>query len=219
MNGIVFTGKSNGRTTNLETYIMPKSTTGRYVTITVNGNTVNAWASITEVQIDGTTSPLPPSPPSPTPTPPSPPSPSPTIDVNGVTMLYPSATNGPTYFYKMTDNIQSSKYINTDRNTATQMTEGNLTFKRLTANLVTYSDGTPDGKTCRVNVNAGGFISIQAHTWKDPNVQYIWSATDSKNAEFTYYFRAVNKVGDHTTASTKWRSNTSPNNKSPKAAS
>jgi hypothetical protein len=49
----VFTGKSSGTTLSFETYILPGGTTGRYVRITVNGNTVNNWASITELRVDG----------------------------------------------------------------------------------------------------------------------------------------------------------------------
>src|SRR5712692_1413127 len=37
-----------------ETYLLPGGTTGRYVRITVNRNTQNNWASITELSVDGT---------------------------------------------------------------------------------------------------------------------------------------------------------------------
>jgi hypothetical protein len=49
----VFTGKSSGTTLSPETYILPGGTTGRYVRITVNGNTQNNWASIAELSVDG----------------------------------------------------------------------------------------------------------------------------------------------------------------------
>jgi hypothetical protein len=48
-----FTGTSSGITTSPEKYTMPAGTEGRYVRITVNGNTENDWASITEVAILG----------------------------------------------------------------------------------------------------------------------------------------------------------------------
>jgi hypothetical protein len=50
----VFTGKSSGTTLSLETYLLPGGTAGKYVRITVNGNTQNNWASITELSVDGT---------------------------------------------------------------------------------------------------------------------------------------------------------------------
>jgi hypothetical protein len=59
----VFTGKSSGTTLSSETYILPGGTTGRYVRITVNGNTLNNWASITELSVDGTPQNNPPPPP------------------------------------------------------------------------------------------------------------------------------------------------------------
>jgi hypothetical protein len=49
----VFRGKSSGTTLSPETYILPGGTIGRYVRITVNGNTQNNWASVTELSVDG----------------------------------------------------------------------------------------------------------------------------------------------------------------------
>jgi hypothetical protein len=60
----VFSGKSSGTTDGFETYDFP-DTTGRYVKITVNGNTLNNWASISEIRVLGNllNTPPPPSPP------------------------------------------------------------------------------------------------------------------------------------------------------------
>jgi hypothetical protein len=49
----VFTGTSSGTTTSPEKYTMPAGTEGRYLRITVNGNSENDWASITEIAIFG----------------------------------------------------------------------------------------------------------------------------------------------------------------------
>jgi Tfp pilus assembly protein FimT len=49
----VFTGTSSGTTTSPEKYTMPAGTEGRYLRITVNGNTENNWASITEIAVIG----------------------------------------------------------------------------------------------------------------------------------------------------------------------
>lgn len=207
----VYSGQSSGTTTALETYSFNTSQAAgsRYVKVTVTANTENNWASITEVKIDGSTS-------SPTPTPiPTPPTTT-NIDVNGVTMLYPTDFTKPAFFYKMGDNITSGKYIRTDSNSATQMTQNNIIFQRITANNVSYSTGT--GKTVRVNVNAGGFISSQAHTWKDSNVQYIWTPSDSKNCEFTYYFRVVNYVQSHTECASKLRGGIHTGSNDPRAS-
>jgi F5/8 type C domain len=47
-----FSGDSSGTTLNSEKYVIP-ATDARYVRITVNGNTANNWASITELDIFG----------------------------------------------------------------------------------------------------------------------------------------------------------------------
>src|SRR6266487_4638538 len=58
----IFTGKSSGTTLSPESYNLPANTVGRFVRITVNGNTQNNWASITEIAVNGFggTSPPPP---------------------------------------------------------------------------------------------------------------------------------------------------------------
>jgi hypothetical protein len=47
----IFTGKSSGTTLNLETYNMT-DVNGRFIRITVNGNTQNSYASINEISVD-----------------------------------------------------------------------------------------------------------------------------------------------------------------------
>jgi F5/8 type C domain-containing protein len=48
-----FSGSSSGSTPSLEKYTMPAGTEGRYVRITVNGNSESSWASITEIAVFG----------------------------------------------------------------------------------------------------------------------------------------------------------------------
>ena len=47
-----FSGDRSGSTLNPEKYVIP-ATDARYVRITVNGNTANNWASVTELDIFG----------------------------------------------------------------------------------------------------------------------------------------------------------------------
>jgi hypothetical protein len=54
-----FSGSSSGNTLNSEKYAIP-ATDARYVRITVNGNTANNWASITELDVFGSGSVSPP---------------------------------------------------------------------------------------------------------------------------------------------------------------
>src|SRR6266496_3374292 len=53
--GTVFTpvSKSSGTTLSAERYDLSTSTTARFVRVTINGNTENNWASITELSVDG----------------------------------------------------------------------------------------------------------------------------------------------------------------------
>lgn len=62
----VFSGTSSGTTNGFERYEFP-DTTGRYVKITVNGNTLNNWASISEINVFGDPNNTPPPPPTPPP--------------------------------------------------------------------------------------------------------------------------------------------------------
>ena len=50
-----FSGDSSGTTLNSEKYVIP-ATDARYVRVTVNGNTANSWASITELDVFGSSS-------------------------------------------------------------------------------------------------------------------------------------------------------------------
>ncbi|MGB8159631.1 MAG: discoidin domain-containing protein, partial [Nitrososphaeraceae archaeon] len=65
----VFSGTSSGSTNGFERYEFP-DTTARYVKITVNGNTLNDWASILEISVFGDPNNTPTPNPTPPPTPP-----------------------------------------------------------------------------------------------------------------------------------------------------
>src|SRR6185369_8406973 len=49
-----FSGDSSGTTLNSEKYTFPTVDNVRFVRVTVNGNSVNNWASITELDVFGT---------------------------------------------------------------------------------------------------------------------------------------------------------------------
>ena len=95
-----FTSKSSGTTLNLEKYSFP-ITNGRYVKVTVNGNTQNDYASITEIKSSIQNS---------APTPPTtPPSTGNggtgdnTGASDGVKMIYPTLSGGETWFFNPTN--------------------------------------------------------------------------------------------------------------------
>lgn len=208
-------GQSAGGSLAPEKYNISPALQARYVQVTVSGSNINDWASITEMSVYGSAGGAAAAPPSPSP------QPSTNLDPNGIKMIYPTAATDRSYYYQVggPDNIESgSKCINTDRNAGKVMTEGAVKFVRLTCNTVNYASGMASGKTARVNLNAGGFIATQVHNWKDANVTYLWTPGDSKNAEFTYIYRAVNKVHDHTTTGSKMRSGIHSGSVDPRAS-
>ena len=92
----IFTGKSSGTKLSLENYDFA-DITARYVRITVNGNTQNNWASITELAVNGFGGII---------TPPSPPPPQPPpaeVDKFGIKQLYPTKSGGEQWFMNMQD--------------------------------------------------------------------------------------------------------------------
>ena len=119
------------------------------------------------------------------------------VDKDGVQMI--ETGGGSECYLSDVGDIDNSKFITTDENHAEKITEGQLTFWRVSAKDVHYSDHST-GKTVRVNINAGGGLDVkQKNTWED-NPEYIWTKNDSKNAEFTYYIRCSGKITGHGTA-------------------
>ncbi|HEX7032545.1 MAG TPA: discoidin domain-containing protein, partial [Nitrososphaera sp.] len=48
----VYSGESSGQTTSFEKYALQQQVPAGYIKITVNGNTMNRWASITEIDVN-----------------------------------------------------------------------------------------------------------------------------------------------------------------------
>ncbi|MDW0223636.1 MAG: discoidin domain-containing protein, partial [Nitrososphaeraceae archaeon] len=93
----VLTSKSSGNTLNLEKYSFP-ITNGRYVKVTVNGNTQNDYASITEIKTS-TQNPAPTTPPSTG----NGGTGDDTDTSDGVKMIYPTLSGGETWFFNPTN--------------------------------------------------------------------------------------------------------------------
>ena len=140
-------------------------------------------------------------------------------------MLFETKRGGSEFYLSDNDNITSGNFIYTDKNAALKKTEDNINFYRIKGNDVNYSDKSV-GKTVRVNVNGGGGLDgKQKNTWKD-NPKFIWTPKDNKNAEFTYYFRATEKVKakegttahNHTHSSSKMRGGIHTEKNDPRAS-
>jgi hypothetical protein len=94
----IFSGQSSGKTVGLERYDVP-DTMGKYLRITVTGNTENSWSSITEVRINDGATPAP----TPTPTPDPDPTPDAGTDSFGIKKIYPTKADGEEWFMDMND--------------------------------------------------------------------------------------------------------------------
>jgi hypothetical protein len=88
-----FSGDSSGNTLNSEKYTIP-ATNVRYVRVTVNGNTANTWASITEIDVFGQSTSSTPS----------------DIDKFGIIKLYQTKNSGEEWYMNMANPLGDSRF-------------------------------------------------------------------------------------------------------------
>jgi F5/8 type C domain-containing protein len=166
-----FSGTSSGKTASAERYTFA-ARNARYVRVTVNGNTVNTWASISEMAAaTGTTTPTP----TPTPTPTT------GTDAFGVKMLYPTKTGGETWFLKDAA-LTDARFDPQD--TITRNTDGSWKMKSTQVRMHALTSTGYDAKkipTYDRDVLAGR--------------GYMQAANDWKNVEMTGFIK-VNAVSD-----------------------
>lgn len=189
----VFSGTSSGGTDGFERYNFPDAT-ARYVKITVNGNTLNNWASISEIAVFG--DPSSPSPPPPkqeicgdgidnndngqidegcsTPPPPG---------SDGVKEIYPTAPGGATWFFNP-DNPIDGQF---DPNGAqiSRNSDGSWHLKPGTTRMLTFpkSDGMLSD-SFRSNLPTYDYSQLA-------QIGYWYKPTDWKNTEVTGYFKVT----------------------------
>jgi len=175
--------KSSGTSLNLEKYILTKPD-ARYIKITVNGNTQNDYASITEVNIRTLTTIT---------TPPSPPS---TGDGgtgdnpgarDGVKMIYPTLTGGETWFFNPT-NPNDGQF---DRNGAeiSKNSDGSWHLKPGTTRMLAFtkSSGVPSDEV-RSSLPTYDYSRLA-------QTGYFYKPTDWKNMEITIYVKVLSASG------------------------
>jgi len=118
--GTTFTNKfsddSSGTTLNSEKYVIP-ATDARYVRVTVNGNTANNWASITELDIFG--------------------SPVSNVDQFGIKKLYPTKNGGEEWFMNMNNPLSDSRF--NPQNTITKNPDGSWKMKATQVRMAVYT--------------------------------------------------------------------------------
>jgi hypothetical protein len=173
--------KSGGTTLNLEKYVLPNPN-ARYIKITVNGNTQNDYASITEtkVSIQNTIT-----------TPPSLPSNDGTGDNtaggDGVKMIYPTLGGGETWFFNPT-NPSDGQF---DRNGAeiSKNSDGSWKLKPGTTRMLAFtkSSGLPSD-TVRSSLPTYDYSRLA-------QTGYFYKPSDWKNIEITIYVKVLSTSG------------------------
>jgi hypothetical protein len=184
--GITFTNvlesKSSSTTLNLEKYELP-NTNPRYIKVTVNGNTQNDWASITEVKVSiQNTSILPP---------PSTGGDGGTGDNtgagDGVKMIYPTVSGGESWFFNPT-NPNDGQF---DRNGAqiSKNADGSWHLRPGTTRMLAFtkSSGFPSDEV-RSSLPTYDYSRLA-------QTGYFYKPTDWKNIEITIYVKVLSTSG------------------------
>jgi uncharacterized protein YxeA len=111
-----FSGDSSGTTLNSEKYTFT-AVDARYVRVTVNGNTANNWASITELDIFGGTAS--------------------DTDIFGIKKLYPTKSNGEEWYMNMQNPLGDSRF--NPQNTITKNPDGSWKMKSTQVRMAVYT--------------------------------------------------------------------------------
>lgn len=175
------TSKSSGTTLNLEKYSFP-ITNGRYVKVTVNGNTQNDYASITEIKSSIQNS-----------APTTPPSTGNggtgdnTGASDGVKMIYPTLSGGETWFFNPT-NPEDGQF---DKNGAeiSKNSDGSWRLQPGTTRMLTFtkSSGLPSDEV-RSSLPTYDYSRLA-------QTGYFYKPTDWKNVEITIYVKVLSASG------------------------
>jgi len=175
--------KSSGTTLNLEKYVLSNAN-GRYIKITVNGNTQNDYASITEANIRTQTTVT---------TPPSPPSNGDgstgdnSAGGDGVKMVYPTLSGAETWFFNPA-NPNDGQF---ERNGAeiSKNSDGSWKLKPGTTRMLAFtkSSGLPSDEV-RSSLPTYDYSRLA-------QTGYFYKPSDWKNMEITIYVKVLSTSG------------------------
>ncbi len=179
--------KSSGTTLNLEKYVL-SNPNARYVKITVNGNTQNDYASITEanvrIQTVVTTPPTPPTPPSN--------GDGGTGDDNpggdGVKMIYPTLAGGETWFFNPT-NPSDGQFEKNGAQISKNSDGTSWNLKPGTTRMLAFtkSSGLPSDEV-RSSLPTYDYSRLA-------QTGYFYKPSDWKNMEITIYVKVLSTSG------------------------
>jgi uncharacterized protein YxeA len=171
-----FSGDSSGTTLNSEKYVIP-ATDARYVRVTVNGNTVNTWASITELDTFG--------------------SPVSNVDQFGIKKLYSTKNNGEEWFINMDNPLSDSRF--NPQNTITKNPDGSWKMKSTQVRMNVYTSTGYDSAnipTLDHSVIASKGYMLAPNDWRNFEMtQYVRVNTSPSDDNFAPYGRGGRHTG------------------------
>jgi hypothetical protein len=162
-----FSGDSSGTTLNSEKYTIP-ATDARYVRITVNGNTANNWASISEIDIFGTSS-------------------TSDVDIFGIKKLYSTKSGGEEWYINMNNPTSDSRF--NPQNTITKNPDGSWKMKATQVRMTVYTSTGYDGNdipTLDHSVIASKGYMLAPNDWRNYEMtQYVKVNTSPSDDNFS----------------------------------
>jgi hypothetical protein len=179
--------KSSGTTLNLEKYVL-SNPNARYIKITVNGNTVNNYASITEANVRTQTVVTTP------PTPPTPPSNGGgstggnTAGGDGVKMIYPTLAGAETWFFNPT-NPNDGQFERNGAEISKNSDGTSWHLKPGTTRMLAFtkSSGLPSDEV-RASLPTYDYSRLA-------QTGYFYKPSDWKNMEITIYVKVLSTSG------------------------
>jgi len=166
-------GTSSGTTLNSEKYII-SSTNARYVKITVNGNNVNNYAHITELDIFSSG------------------------DKFGIIKLYPTKSGGEQWYMDMNNPLSDSRF--NPQNTITKNPDGSWKMKSTKVRMNVYTSTGYDESAIDTldhsDLAAKGYMQAP-NDWRNYEMtQYIKVNTSPSDDSLTPYGRGGRHTGD-----------------------
>ena len=174
-----FSGDSSGTTVNSQKYTIP-ATDARYVRITVNGNTANNWASMTELDVFGSGGS------------------SSAVDKFGIKKLYPTKSNGEEWYINMNNPTSDSRF--NPQNTITKNPDGSWKMKATQVRMTVYTSTLYDGDDIDTldhsEIATNGYM-LRPNDWRNFEMtQYVKVNTSPSDDNFSPNGRGGRHTGD-----------------------
>jgi hypothetical protein len=176
-----FSGDSSGTTLNSEKYTFA-NTNARYIRVTVNGNTANNWAAMTELDVFGSGE-----------------NPS-DVDKFGIKKLYPTKSNGEEWYINMANPTSDSRF--NPQNTITKNPDGSWKMKATQVRMAVYTSTGYDGDDI-TTLNHGTIATkgymLAPNDWRNFEMtQYVKVNTSPSDDNFSPNGRGGRHTGDGT---------------------